>query len=1024
MSFFADLHIHSKYSRATSKDLTLEELAYWGQLKGLALIGTGDFTHPAWLKEIKEKLVPAEPGLFRLRPDLEQAIEKRLPAACRAPLRFVLQVEISTIYKKGDRTRKVHHLVLAPDLERAETIIAKLSKIGNLKSDGRPILGLDSRHLLEIVLEVGNGSFLIPAHIWTPWFSALGSKSGFDSIQECYADLAQHVFAVETGLSSDPAMNWRLSNLDRYRLVSNSDAHSAPNLGREATAFDTPLDYFAMRQALETGQGYGGTVEFFPEEGKYHFDGHRKCGIRLTPGETKANKGLCPHCGHPVTVGVLYRVCELADRPEGFKPENAAPVHHFVTLPSILSEVQGSGSASQAVQTAYHQLLQQWGSEFFILDRLPSSDLEKSGFSLLSEALRRMREGKVVTEPGYDGEYGVVKLFKDSELKSSSLFTVPEGVSRKEPKAPQKPAPKVAPAAQPRQSPALSPAGLDAEQEAAAEVAKGPLLILAGPGTGKTRTLTHRMARLVSEKRLQPGQCLAITFTRRAVEEMKERLEKLLPAQGAAFPVMTFHSLGHLILRENEKLLGFPKPFKVASVEEQLRLLKKQGLSERKGRHLLKEISQSQRSQSAGEGLPEDLKDAYRAFQSEMKNRSWVSFDGLIAFSVQLLQEHPKLQQHYRQRWPWVSIDEFQDVDAGQYALVRLLAPPSGNVCAIGDPDQAIYGFRGGDAGSFTRFANDFTGCQTLRISQNYRSVKPIVEASLQVIAPSSRVEDRVLRAVINDPTPITLNASPTERSEAEFVVKTIEKLIGGSGFFSMDSGRVESHEGASASLSFSDFAVLYRTDAQSQALVKALSNSGLPFQKRSHAGLNDSPFVQALLDDLAHPDETKTFHQAFEEALLEAGKMEQADPAIGEALKSLAARCKGFEEFASQLALGLDADLWDPRADRVSLLTLHASKGLEFPVVFIVGCEDGLLPLKWGDSEGGDIGEERRLLFVGMTRAQRRLYLCRAQKRLWRGTPREMEPSPFLREIEEKLLERSADKLKSKPKRDQLKLF
>jgi DNA helicase-2/ATP-dependent DNA helicase PcrA len=273
--FYADLHVHSRYSRATSRDADLEHLALWARRKGISVVGTGDFTHPAWFEEIRTKLVPAEPGLFRLRPEIEREVERQLPPACHGPVRFLLEVEISTIYKKGDRTRKVHHLIYASNLDTAGRFREKLATIGNIASDGRPILGLDSRHLLEITLQSGPDAYLVPAHIWTPWFAALGSKSGFDSIDECYGDLAPHIFAVETGLSSDPPMNWRVSQLDRFTLVSNSDAHSPPMLGREACAFATDMDYFAMRRALETGEGYAGTVEFFPEEGKYHLDGHR-----------------------------------------------------------------------------------------------------------------------------------------------------------------------------------------------------------------------------------------------------------------------------------------------------------------------------------------------------------------------------------------------------------------------------------------------------------------------------------------------------------------------------------------------------------------------------------------------------------------------------------------------------------------------------------------------------------------------------------------------------------------------------
>jgi DNA helicase II / ATP-dependent DNA helicase PcrA len=267
MRFHADLHVHSKYSRATSRDLDLEHLAAWAARKGIGVVATGDFTHPAWRAELKDKLVPAESGLFRLHAEIEHAITQQLPPACRTPVHFMLAVEISTIYKKGEKTRKIHHLIYAPDFRTVDRISERLARIGNIASDGRPILGLDSRDLLEITLSSSPDAYLIPAHIWTPWFAALGSQSGFDSIAECYADLVDHIFAVETGLSSDPPMNWRLSMLDRYRLVSNSDAHSPGKLGREATTFDCAMDYFAIRKALETGEGYVGTVEFFPEEG-------------------------------------------------------------------------------------------------------------------------------------------------------------------------------------------------------------------------------------------------------------------------------------------------------------------------------------------------------------------------------------------------------------------------------------------------------------------------------------------------------------------------------------------------------------------------------------------------------------------------------------------------------------------------------------------------------------------------------------------------------------------------------------
>ena len=430
MTFYADLHVHSRFSRATSRNCDLEHLAIWARKKGIGVVGTGDFTHPAWRAELKEQLVPAEPGLFRLRPDLERTVEGQLPPACASglnPVRFMLSVEISTIYKKGDKTRKIHHLVYAPDFDSADRLVASLTKIGNLHSDGRPILGLDSRHLLEMTLESGPGSYLVPAHVWTPWFAALGSKSGFDAVDDCYGDLAPHIFAVETGLSSDPPMNWRVSSLDRFRLVSNSDAHSPEKLGREVCVFDTEMDYFALRRALETGDGYGGTLEFFPEEGKYHLDGHRNCNVRLEPDETRKRDGRCPACDKPLTVGVMHRVEDLADRaPDADRPDTAGDTQGLIPLPEILGEIHRVGPKSKRVALDYERLLARLGPELPLLNTLPLEDIGPVAPSLVAEALARLRRREVFRDAGYDGVYGTIRLFRDAELerraRGASLF--------------------------------------------------------------------------------------------------------------------------------------------------------------------------------------------------------------------------------------------------------------------------------------------------------------------------------------------------------------------------------------------------------------------------------------------------------------------------------------------------------------------------------------------------------------------------------------------------------------------------
>jgi DNA helicase-2/ATP-dependent DNA helicase PcrA len=995
MRYHADLHIHSKYSRATSRDLDLEHLAYWARKKGVAVVGTGDFTHPKWRAEIREQLVPAEPGLFRLRDDLEARVAAQLPTACHGVTRFMLSVEISTIYKKGDATRKIHHLIYVPDFEAAERFSARLAHIGNIVSDGRPILGLDSRNLLEIVLEASPDAYLVPAHIWTPWFAVLGSRSGFDNITDCYADLSPHIFAVETGLSSDPEMNWRISFLDRFRLVSNSDAHSPAKLGRKATLFDTELSYFGLRRALETGNGYVGTVEFFPEEGKYHLDGHRKCRICWTPEETQKHNGRCPVCGQPVTVGVMHRVHALADRPSDSvaRPETGGRFINLVPLPEILSEINASGVGSQKVERNYERLVSALGAELPILEEVPVEDIARADSSLLAEAITRLRQGKVIRDAGYDGEYGVIRLFEEAELRRLTaggvLFSSPLSETPKKTETVPKPAPVAAQAAKPRAK--IKVDGLDEEQRQAVSTVNGPLLIVAGPGSGKTRTLTHRIAALVGEHGVAPEACLAITFTRRAAAEMAERLKALVPDAATRIPVHTFHSLGLAILREHPNAAGLQRGFHLADETERTAALAEWlGIAERKARDLLPAISRAKRT---GDAQPDEL----AAYQDALCKRNWIDFDDLISLAAKALVAEPGLAARYR----FISVDEFQDLDAQQYELIRLLAPmPSANLCVIGDPNQAIYGFRGADATVFQRFAADYPVAATVRLTRNYRSSGTIFAASAQVIDPQSGLGE-IVRDLSDR---ITIHAAPTERAKAEFVVSTIEKIIGGHSFFSIDSGRAEN--AATASLSFSDFAVLYRTHDQLPALREAFSRSGMPFRQHSHELLVDQPVVRALLAEFE-----KQGDGPLAASLTVAARrmdVEEAGQAL-QLLTALAESCGGDRQrFLDALPLATEADLWDPRADRVSLLTLHGAKGLEFPVVFIVGLEEGVLPFSWGRPDEVADDEERRLFYVGLTRAKDRLFLSRAVRRRRHGRLMEMTPSRYLGAIEKELLEHS----------------
>ena len=409
--FYADLHIHSRYARATSRDCDLPHLDLWARKKGIGLVGPGDFTHPVWRRELWEQLTPAEEGVYQLKEEF------RLPweGPGESP-RFLVTGEISSIYRQGGKTRKVHNLLLLPSLEAAEKLSRRLELVGNLHSDGRPILGLSSHDLLEITLEVCPQAMCIPAHIWTPHFSLLGAFSGFDSVEECFGDLTSYIHAVETGLSSDPPMNWNVPLLDGMQLVSHSDAHSPQKLGREANLLETGFSYPEVKAALETGEGLWGTVEFFPEEGKYHLDGHRACGVRLSPQETRALQGKCPVCGKRLTVGVEHRVEDLACRQPGSSRENRKPFAKLVPLATVLSTCLGRGEQTKTVQAAYERLLSQLGTEFSILREAPVETIAAVAGEPVARGISLLRQGKAAWQPGFDGVYGTLSLEPEEPL--------------------------------------------------------------------------------------------------------------------------------------------------------------------------------------------------------------------------------------------------------------------------------------------------------------------------------------------------------------------------------------------------------------------------------------------------------------------------------------------------------------------------------------------------------------------------------------------------------------------------------
>ncbi|MEW6410338.1 MAG: endonuclease Q family protein [Nitrospirota bacterium] len=413
MAFIADFHVHSRYSRATSQDMGSEALARWAELKGISLIGTGDFTHPLYFNELQAKLEADRNGLYKLK---NATIQNKTPAVY-----FMLTAEVSNIFSYRGKLRKIHTLILAPSFDTVSRINTILHRRGNLSADGRPIFGFPAKDIVKMVLDVSDNCLLIPAHAWTPWFSIFGSNSGFDSIEECFQEETGNIYAIETGLSSDPAMNWRLSALDRITLLSNSDAHSPSKIGREANIFDCKIEYDEIIDTIKNKDSthllY--TIEFFPEEGKYHFDGHRGCNILFSPKDTKKNNGICPVCKKPLTIGVMNRVEELADRKEGFIPDGAIPFKSIIPLEEIISEAIGVGVGTMAVSSEYEKMIKRGGSEFSILLSLPEDNLHNIAHPKVAEGIIRMRNGKVSIIPGYDGIYGKIKIFEDEKTETT-----------------------------------------------------------------------------------------------------------------------------------------------------------------------------------------------------------------------------------------------------------------------------------------------------------------------------------------------------------------------------------------------------------------------------------------------------------------------------------------------------------------------------------------------------------------------------------------------------------------------------
>ncbi len=1040
MRFVADLHIHSKYSRATSKELDPVHLEYWAKIKGVNVVGTGDFTHPRWTSELQEALEPAEDGLFKLKDDLVL----KNPVSNPQPVRFLLSAEISNIYKKNGKVRKVHNVVLAPDFE----VVSKIQKAladrkFNITSDGRPILGLDSRDLLEMLLEIDERIFFIPAHIWTPWFAVLGSKSGFDSIEECFEDMTEYIYAVETGLSSDQPLNWLCSFLDKFNLLSNSDAHSPEKLGRNANIFDTELSYFDVVQAMKDLQGNGlqATIDLYPQEGKYHYDGHRKCGVRFNPTQTLEHKGICPVCGKPLTLGVAHRIVSLADRDDPLQRPNRKAFHYIIPLKEIISEILGVGPASKKVDKQYHKIISSVGNETYTLLYADLEQISKNGGELLAEAIRRMRAGQVIIEEGFDGQYGTIKLFEKGELEgfgTSFLFS-----GKKPSNYQQRPLlnfdvrrfrelkAQLAQKANDEVEKNLDLIQvLNDEQQEAKKHSQGPALVLAGPGTGKTTILTQRIVHLIKNLQVSPQNILAITFTRQAAQEMRKRLAKLLePEQVENLTISTFHALGLQILKQN-----LSQNYLLIDDRDKRFILEQLNVPKNQITKIISLISRIKNTLSNIDSLTDDQKNIFKQYQNYLEQHNLLDFDDLIYKTVRLLETNTDLKQQLSQTYTWLLIDEFQDINAAQYRLIELLSTENQNIFAIGDPNQSIYGFRGSSNKLVDKFIEDFNP-KIYKITTSYRVPQTILDASSSVLGNSYQLRG------LNKGVKIIISQQPTEKSEAEFIARQIEDLIGGVGFFSIDSNVTEGAK--SKAQSFSDFAILVRSKNQFEPIEKALNDHNIPYQiigtepfylNEPYTQIIDAlkfianpnnAFAKQKVSKIAHVFEHIDMKIKLSELIIKIANYLDIRQDQIQRLVDLAHKYGSSpKDFLDFLETSYGQDDYNPDIESVSIMTLHASKGLEFNTVFIAGLEDGLIPYTIYRNEV-DIDEERRLLYVGMTRAKELLYLTYAKSREYLNRRWQLKPSRFLSEIRRDLLqEKKQDYNKKRNDDKQLSLF
>ncbi|CCO25439.1 UvrD-helicase domain-containing protein [Maridesulfovibrio hydrothermalis] len=1009
--FIADLHIHSRFSRATSKALNPRLLAAWARVKGIDVIGTGDFTHPEWVAEIEEQLVEDGSGLLSLRDPqgLEDEIDW-VDGPFAGQTRFMLQTEISSIYKKFGKTRKVHNLIYMPDLDSVKKFNAKLDTIGNLNSDGRPILGLDSKDLLEIVLETSDKAFLVPAHIWTPWFSLFGSKSGFDTVEECYGDLASEIFAMETGLSSDPEMNWLISSLDKYRMISNSDAHSGEKLGREANIFSGDMSYEGIYRALR-GEGLGhkfmGTVEFFPEEGKYHMDGHRKCAVMLDPHESKMRGGICPVCGKPLTRGVYSRVLELADREEPVQPKGQPGFSSLVPLKEIISEVVGTGPNTKKVLNVYSPLIKDFGSEFTILQKVPVEDLKKHNVHL-AEGIRRMREGQVIRNPGFDGQYGTISVYsaqeKDEIRNGVKLIVVRKKKGDLDNSAVETEVRKVDEVEEESET-----VRFNAAQRSAIEAGPAPVLVIAGPGTGKTQTLMGRIKYLL-ERGTRARRILSLTFTRKAAEEMNERMKNMLGEEEVLPRADTLHALAF------EYWTSSFEQEPIILNDETSRRVFARANPDITGSRLKAAWQSICLARETMEPLSEGPAEILANYSRQKDHYNLVDYTDLLEFWLAELKS-----DMYVRSFTNVLVDEVQDLSPLQLAIVHKLGGEDGEgLFAIGDPDQSIYGFRGAAGDVVQRFKSFWNDLIEITLEDNYRSAQAVLDVSGSVLKKPPQ-----LRAIKKYKSEVHLFSAPDSAREASWIGERIKQLIGAT---SHSLGDSTGH----GTLTPGDIAVLVRFKGVIGPIESMLRRQGIPCSVPEVETFWNDPRVEVLL---AAARRMLGFAEVSDEEVPEVPEkiiaqgpirlsaylteMPPFDKLFWES-KPFREMVKGYKEHGGWSGLlnwiHMQNDLEQVRrkAEKVRIMSMHAAKGLEFEAVFLAGLDDGIVPyagtevltgkIAGGSAKGEDIEEERRLLYVGMTRAKKNLYLSHAGQRPLYGRTLRLPISRFLKNLPEEV--------------------